>query len=471
MIGIVSYGAYIPKWRMPLDFLVKGKKGERSVAGTDEDSITMAVSAVLNCLKGVDRSRVDGLFFASTTSPFAEKQGATLIAKAASLRDDIITADLGGSIKAGTTALKLASDAIKAGSAKQIVVVAADCRLGAPGSEHERNGGDGSAALLIGDQNVAVSLKSAASVSNEIFDVWRRSNDTFINSWENRFDLIDGYMKSMREAIIALMKKTGLKPKDIAKAVLYCPDGRASTILANKLEFDSENQLQSPLSGVLGNAGTASTFLLLGATLEEAKPGANILLASYGNGSDAIYLEVNDNLFRIKDRLGIKVLLESKRMIPDYLTYLKWRGLLARKEKRSLYTVTHASAPAIWRERERILSLNGSKCNACGAIQYPPQRICAKCHTKDSFQLVPLYEKKGKVFTSAKDPTNEEIVGLVNFEGGGRMFCYLTDGDLSEFEIDTPVEMSFRKLKLLPEDPIVDYFWKAVPLRNGIGEY
>jgi hydroxymethylglutaryl-CoA synthase len=467
MIGIVSYGAYIPKWRMPLDFLVKNKKGERSVAGTDEDSITMAVSAVLDCLKSRDRSQVDGLFFASTTSPFAEKQGATLIAKAASLQDNIITADLGGSLKAGTTALKLASDVIKAGSAKQIVVVAADCRLGEPGSEHELNNGDGSAALLIGDQDVAVSLESTASVSNEIFDVWRRSNDTFISSWESRFDLTDGYMKSMQEAIVALMRKTKLKPQDIAKVVLYCPNGRASTILANELGFDSKSQLQFTFSGILGSAGTASTFLLLGAALDEAKNGDNVLLASYGNGSDALYLKINDNLNKIRERLRIKILLESKRMIPDYLTYLKWRGLLARKEKRVLYTVTHASAPAIWRERARILCLNGSKCNACGAIEYPPQRICARCHTKDSFELVPLYDKKGKIFTSARDPISNEIVGLVNFEGGGRIFCYLTDGDLSEFEIDTPVEMSFRKLELLPQDTIVDYFWKAVPLRNG----
>jgi hydroxymethylglutaryl-CoA synthase len=466
MIGIVSYGAYIPKWRMPLDLLAKGMKGERSVAGPDEDSITMAVSAVHDCLKGMDRSGVDGLFFASTTSPFAEKQAATLIAKAANLRDDIMTADLGGSLKAGTTALKLASDAIKAGSAGKIVVVAADCRLGAPGSEHERNSGDGSAALLIGDQNVAVSLESSASVSNEIFDVWRRSKDTFINSWESRFDLTDGYMKSMREAIIALMKKTRLTTKDIAKVVLYSPDGRASSLLANELEFDSKTQLQFPLSGVLGNTGTASALLLLGATLEEAKPGDNILLASYGNGSDAIYLKVSDNARKMKDRLRIKILLNSKRMIPDYLTYLKWRGLIASKEKRFLYTVTHASAPAICRQRERILSLHGSKCNACGAIQYPPQRICVKCQTKDNFQLVPLYDKKGRIFTSARDPINGEIVGLVNFEGGGRMFCYLADGDLSEFAIDTPVEMSFRKLELLPADTVTGYFWKAIPLRN-----
>jgi len=468
MVGIVSYGVYIPKWRMPLDLVAKGMSGERPVAGPDEDSVTMAVAAVLDCLKGLDRNQIDGLFFASTTSPFAEKQMATLIAKAADLHEYILTADLAGSLKAGTTALNLAADAVKAGSARQIMVVAADCRLGASGSDHERNGGHGSAAFLVGSQNVVLSLESNASVSNEIFDVWRRPKDTFINSWENRFDLIDGYMRSMREAIIALVKKADLTTKDFAKVVFYCPDGRTSTILAKELGFDSKTQLQSPLFGVLGNTGTASPLLLLVLALEEAKSGDNILLASYGNGSDALLLRVNEGIGKVSDRSRLKILLKSKRMVPDYVTYLKWRGLVTQKDPRVLYTVTHASAPAIYRERDRILSLRGSKCVACGAIQYPPQRICAKCQAKDNFQSVTLYDKKGKIFTSAKDPITGELVGLVNFEGGGRIFCGLTDGDLSEFRIDTPVEMSFRKLELLPSDTTSSYFWKAVPLRNRI---
>ena len=466
MVGIVSYGVYIPKWRMPLDLVAKGMLGERPVAGPDEDSVTMAVAAVLDCLKGLDRSQIDGLFFASTTSPFAEKQVATLIAKATDLHESIMTADFAGSLRSGTTALNLAADAVRAGSARQILVVASDCRLGASGSEHERNGGDGAAAFLVGSQNTVLSLESNTSVSNEIFDVWRRSKDTFINSWESRFDLTDGYMKSMREAIVALIKKTGLTHKDFAKVVFYCPDGRSSTALAKELGFDSKTQLQSPLFGVLGNTGTASPLLLLVQALEEAKSGDRILLASYGNGSDALLLRVNEGIEKLSDRSRLKILLNSKRMVPDYLTYLKWRGLLTQKDPRVVYTVTYASAPAIYREKDRILSLYGSKCTACGAVQYPPQRVCIKCHAKDSFQSIPLFDKKAKIFTSAKDPITGELVGLVNFEGGGRIYCSLTDGDPSEFGIDTPVEMSFRKLELLPSDTTAGYFWKAVPLRN-----
>jgi len=452
---------------MALDQITKGVPGERAVAGPDEDSVTMAVAASLNCLKGVDRRQIDGLFFATTTSPFAEKQMATLISKALDLREDIMTADFSGSLKSGTTALKLACDTVKADSARKVVVVAADCRLGAPGSEHERNGGDGAAALLIGGENVAVGLEAHFSVTNEIFDVWRRSKDTFINSWESRFDLSEGYIKSMEAAIVGMMKEKNITVKDYAKVVFYCPDGRTPVALAKRLGFDPKAQLQNPLFGILGNTGTASPLLLLVAALEEAGPGDNILLASYGSGSDAMTLKVTHEIERDESRLSVKSQLKSKLMVPDYYHYLRWRGLVVDKDARIPFTVTNASAPPINRERDRIFSLKGSRCKACGAIEYPPQRICAKCQAKDNFEPVSLADKGGEVFSSSQDPITGRVVGLVNFDGGGRIFCNLSDGDISEFQIGTPVEMSFRTLELLSTDTISSYIWKAVPLLDN----
>ena len=107
MVGLISYGAYIPRWRMNLGLV--GARGERSITGPDEDSVTMAVSAVMQCLKGVDRSKVDGLFFASTSSPYTEKQMSSLVAKACDLREDIMTADFGSSTKGEVTWVSRAS--------------------------------------------------------------------------------------------------------------------------------------------------------------------------------------------------------------------------------------------------------------------------------------------------------------------------------------------------------------------------
>jgi 3-hydroxy-3-methylglutaryl CoA synthase len=106
--------------------------GERAVANADEDSLTMAVAAGLDCLAGIDQSTIDGLFFATTTAPYSEKQSAGVIAAALDLRHDISTADFTGSLRAATTALRAAADAIDSGNAQSILVTAADCRPGEP---------------------------------------------------------------------------------------------------------------------------------------------------------------------------------------------------------------------------------------------------------------------------------------------------------------------------------------------------
>ena len=143
MVGIASYGAYIPIYRLSRETISKewgtpAGHGEKSVRNYDEDSITMAVEAAIDCLNGVDRRSVDGLYFASTTPPYREKQSASIVAAALDLRrDELFTADFANSLRAGTIAMKAATDAVNGGSAKNVLVVASDCRLPAPNSELE----------------------------------------------------------------------------------------------------------------------------------------------------------------------------------------------------------------------------------------------------------------------------------------------------------------------------------------------
>ena len=60
--------------------------GERTVANSDEDSLTMAMSAGADCMAGIDPKSVDGVYFATTTSPYHEKQCAAVIAQALDMR-------------------------------------------------------------------------------------------------------------------------------------------------------------------------------------------------------------------------------------------------------------------------------------------------------------------------------------------------------------------------------------------------
>src|SRR5438128_7159221 len=203
MLGITSYGAYVPMLRLPLAAIGGGgaKPGgpEKAVANWDEDSVTMAVAAAVDCLRGIDRSRVDGVLFASTSYPFKEKQAAAIVARALDLRRDVLTADVGDSLRAGTTALRAAVDAVKAGSAQRLLVVASETRMAAPRSAMEANLGDGAAAFLIGADEVAVGIRAGHAVADEIIDVWRTEGDPFVHAWEERFVVDHGYRHNVRE--------------------------------------------------------------------------------------------------------------------------------------------------------------------------------------------------------------------------------------------------------------------------------
>src|SRR5499427_10594167 len=151
MVGIVSAAGYVPRYRLSGKTLgaVWGSSGagERAVANYDEDSLTMAVEASLNVIHGCDVKGIGACFLASTSAPYAEKSSAAILATVADLSPATLTADLGGSLRCGTTALRLALDAVKAGSVTQALVAAADLRPVAPGSAEELQLGDGAATM------------------------------------------------------------------------------------------------------------------------------------------------------------------------------------------------------------------------------------------------------------------------------------------------------------------------------------
>src|SRR4030042_2379178 len=122
-VGIESYGAYVPIYRMARDTLAqvwgsRARQGEKAIANWDEDSMTMATEAGIDCLKGINRESVDSLYLASTTLPYREKQSASIVAKALDLRSDVVTIDIADSLRGGTLALRAALDAVKAGSSR-----------------------------------------------------------------------------------------------------------------------------------------------------------------------------------------------------------------------------------------------------------------------------------------------------------------------------------------------------------------
>jgi hydroxymethylglutaryl-CoA synthase len=467
MAGIVSCGTYVPLFRLGRGTTGWESPTERAIANYDEDSVTMAVAALRDALRAMDPGGIDALYFASTTQPYAEKQSATTIGWGANLRTDIFTIDCTDSLRAGTNALRLALDAIKAGSAQRVAVVAADNRLAQPRSSFERTFGDGAATLVVGEDRVIATIDGHLSFSHEIMDTWRSADDDMVRSWEERFRLEKGFIESLRESVSKALEKFGKTTKDYSKIIFSAPDARAHREAARALGLEAA-QVQDGLFSVLGNTGTAFPLMLLIAAIEEAKPRDRLLLAGYGDGCDVFSLQVTSEKAQTPSGRGIKAHLTAKRLLPNYEEYLKWRGLHQPDPGVRRPPMPTPSATALFRERERNLRFSAAKCRACGTIQYPPQRVCTKCGKRDDYDQVRLADRPAKLFTYALDYIAGAVdvplvVGIINFEGGGRALMTMTDRVIEEIEVEMPLEMSFRKL--YEAEGIHNYFWKCTPVR------
>jgi len=447
-----------------------GGAGERSVAGADEDALTMAVDAILDCTKGIDRETIDGLYSTTVSSPFAEKQLAAVAASALDFGDNTTTADITSSLRAGTTALILAADTIKAGSAKKVMVSASDMRLGWPTSPQEANMGDGAAALLLGDTNVIASIEDYYTETSDFTDLWRPATDKFVHSWSDRFTLAEGYQPMMQKVISAAMKKFGVTPADITKLVYNAPDARTHGGIAGALKFDTKTQVQSPLFNEMGNTGTAFPLMLLVAALEQAKAGDTLLVAGYGDGVDVILLKVTKAIEKVRDHHGVLGYLQSKKMLPSYLKYLRLRHLFHVEPAR--YTPVTPGLAQLWRERNSMFKLHASKCNQCGWIDFPIRRVCPKCFSKDNYTQVKLLDQKVTVYSFSADTVavlaevTDPPLGraIIDFEGGARIELEMTDyGDIKNMKVGQPMEMTFRKLER--QGDVAAYGWKCKPVR------
>jgi 3-hydroxy-3-methylglutaryl CoA synthase/uncharacterized OB-fold protein len=445
--------------------------GEKAVTNYDEDSLTMAVAAGINCLKGTDRAVVDGMYFASTTFPYREKQSASIIATALDLSLNIRTADMSNSLRTGTGAILFACDSVKAKGACNILVCGADYRLGKPGSPQEMVFGDGAAAFLLSNTRVIAGLEGWYSTSYDFSDYRRSEDDKFVRATEDRFIREEGYTKFISGAILGLLKKCKLEAKDVSKVAYPCLNLRQHATIGKRLGFQPE-QVQEPLFTAIGEVGTASPLILLVAMLEQAKPGDSIIISSYGNGAEALLFKVTEEIERVRDREQLKKHLAFKRELASYEKYLAFRGIIP-IEVGVGGEVAPTQLPLTWRERKAILALYGSKCQRCGTPQYPPQRICVNpdCGAVDEMEDHCFSDKKGVVFSYTADHVASSIdpplmYGLIDFNGGGRFIFEITDCQRDSIKVGMPVEMSLRRKYLDEPRGIHGYFWKAIPIRE-----
>jgi hydroxymethylglutaryl-CoA synthase len=477
-VGIKSYGAYLPKYMLPRENISKAwdfplVPGTKAVAMEDEDSLTMSVEAGLDCLAGIDPKTVDGVFFASTTQVYTEKDSASLIATVLDMRDDIVTADFTDSTKAGTTALARAVDTIKSNKdVNSILVVAADTRKPEPSTMWEFGFADGAAALLVADEeNIPISIDDYYSVSANVTGPWKRADkDEFVRTFEVKTDGMF-YVQSITKAMSEVLKRNNLNPsEDIDIAAYYYNNPRMHSRISKKMKF-GQGVAQDSLFFQVGDTGTPMPFMLLIASLRRPKPDAKIIMAGFGDGADAILMHVRDKdgVKAIgKGRMGFIGHQKSMSLLKNYNKFIEYKELLDKDR----YT-RKSSAVLIWRDTPSVYQWYGVKCKNCGSIQYPKlSRACSVCRADDQFEDVKL-AYKGELFTFTLD----HLVGgtylntpvprcVIDLEGGGRVLVDMTEIENPEknVEIGMKVELTFRKYHEGGE--FKNYYWKCRPVRG-----
>jgi hydroxymethylglutaryl-CoA synthase len=464
MIGIVSAGGYVPRYRLSGKTLgaVWGASavGERAVANYDEDSLTMAVEASLNVLHGRDTRPIGACFLASTSAPYAEKSSAAILATVADLSSAVLTADVGGSLRCGTTALRLALDSVKAGSAVQALVAAGDLRPVAPGTPEEAQLGDGAGAVLVGGGDVIASFEGAYAASHDFTDVWRLQGDRYLNVLPDMtFIRAYGLDRHIGEAVEGVLKATGRKREDISKLVLYAPDARTHATLLRQLKLPDAATPREPVIGRAGNTGSASCLLGLAAALEECRPGDQVLVVSYGSGAEALLFQCTDALARTRPRRPVSAQLAAGAPLAHYGKLLSFRRHVETEVVRAF-----ASVPTAVREEQQDLRLYGQKCGDCGAVSYPRRHLCWQCSSRKLGDY--KISRAGKVFTFAKDhlvpsPDPPTVMVSADLEGGGRFYGQLTDCDPATVTFEMPVELCFRRIH--EGEGFISYFWKFRP--------
>ena len=463
MVGITRITTYFPRRRLDRGLVGKAwgtrvPAGVRTVAAFDEDALTMAVDAVLACLPDDGAGGYDALYFASTSAPYLEKQVASVVATAADLRRDVAVADLAGSVRAGLGALRVALDGVRGGSLRSALVVAADVRVAEPESELEPLLGDGAAAVAVGSEGVIAELVSAASVAEEFTYLWRTDEQRQVRAAEPRFGTTYGYARDVADALGAALRKAELPPSRVARLALGAPDARAAAEAAKRAGFEAW-QLETPLVAEAGILGAAEPLALLSRSLESAAPGDFLVIGAYGEGADVLVLRATDRLPAGRPR-PLADRLARGLPLPSYARYLRARGVLPADSPGEVLT-----SMIEWKELRQDVRLYGSRCEACGLVQYPQARVCLGCHAQDRLVEHKL-AKRGAVFTFTIDnlaPVAEHPMpmAVIDLEGGGRVYLQVTDAGEGEVKVGTPVELTFRRLHEAGGNR--NYFWKARP--------
>lgn len=464
MSFITSYGIALPHYRVEDNTLhPANKKGPmKAVCFSDEDIITLAYEASINCIEsshfpstsnGDLISQIDGILFATSTPVFKGRYHASYLADLLKLPQGILALDFNNSVRSGTDALLLAHTLIDSCKYKNILLIASDIDFPGIGNESTTPFGHAACSLLLSSENGFAEITDAKSFSSAFAEEFSYKNNRI--QYDPRFSRDAGFVTNLQ----ASLKQFISNPKPIDAIILNSVYARMSGGIFMKAGFDEKQFSKDSIASKIGNTGSAHALLLLIHGLEAGKK--NILLADYTNGTNFFEIKNNSNLVRkpLMEQLNNYELVKTYQ---DYLSLRKTGNFNSIKYKTK---EMFSSEMMQEREKDTLLYLQGLKCEECGTIYYLKQAQCKKCKCKN-FSEVQL-KKTGTVYTLTAEhyfpasfpPINMAVIDL---DFGGRITVQQTDTmypENNKIEIGSRVKLVLRKM--IENDAKPNYFWKA----------
>lgn len=339
-VGIVGYGAYVPRYRLPGTEVARiwtnGLGGspikEKAVAGVDEDVITMSIEAGRNAVKraGIDPKQIRAVWVGSESHPYAVKPTSTVVAESLGVSPNIQAADWEFACKAGTEAVQASIGIVGSGMGDYTLSIGMDTAQGRPGDALEYTAASGGAAFIIGPAEEACAVyQGSYSFVTDTPDFWRRAGQTY-PSHGDRFTGEPAYFNHVLSAAEKLMEMMGTTASDYKHAVFHQPNVKFPQRVGKILGFTPEQVSLGLLANDIGNVYSGSCMVGLTAILDEAQPGDRILMVSYGSGagSDAFDLIVTENIKEKPQAATMTRQYIQQRTEIDYATYARYRGKL-----------------------------------------------------------------------------------------------------------------------------------------------
>jgi 3-hydroxy-3-methylglutaryl CoA synthase/uncharacterized OB-fold protein len=476
LAGIVAYGAYVPYHRLKRSEIAAvlgegGGKGTRAVASYDEDATSMGVEAARVALRSapavpnLEKTVPQRVLFATANPPYLDKTNAAVIHAALALPASALAVDAGGAVRSGVGALLAAADA-----RVPTLAVLSDVRTGLPGGADERDGGDAAAAFLFGGDSeapVVAELMAVAATTDEFLERWRTPGAPASRVWEERFSE-HVYGPLVDAAFADALKQADLSPGDIDHLAVAGLATRATKRFAGSAGVRAE-AVASDLTATIGNAGTAQPGVLLADLLDRADAGQTVALVVLADGATVLLFRTTADLAGQRPTPSVAAQIATGNDRLRYATFLNWRGLLGKEPPRRPDPDAPAAPPSHRTGRYKYAFV-GSRCDNCGAVHLPPTRVCVKCSALDRMNDVAMADARGRVATFTVDrlaftPSPPMVAVVIDFDGGGRFRCQLTDADHEALAIGDPVEMTFRRM--LTANGVHNYFWKARPQQRG----